>query len=61
MTGIADPSDAMPGKPVLGLACVALDSYSHSALKKHVRPHDREGNRLASASAALNLLEPSHR
>jgi nicotinamide-nucleotide amidase len=56
VTGIAGPGGATPGKPV-GLTYVAVDSDAHSAVKKHVWPYDREGNRLASVGAALDLLE----
>jgi nicotinamide mononucleotide (NMN) deamidase PncC len=41
----------------VGLTYVAVDSDAHSAVKKHVWPYDREGNRLASVGAALDLLE----
>ena len=56
ITGIAGPGGATPGKPV-GLTYVAIDSDAHSAVKKHTWPFDREGNRLASVGAALDLLE----
>jgi len=56
ITGIAGPSGATPGKPV-GLTYVAVDSDTHSAVKKHVWTFDRAGNRLASVGAALDLLE----
>ncbi len=56
ITGIAGPRGATPGKPV-GLTYVAIDSEKHSAVKKHVWPFDRTGNRLASVGAALDLLE----
>jgi nicotinamide-nucleotide amidase len=56
ITGIAGPGGATPGKPV-GLTYVAVDSDKHSAVKKHLWPFDRAGNRLASVGAALDLLE----
>ena len=56
ITGIAGPDGATPGKPV-GLTYVAIDSDSFSAAKKHQWPYDREGNRLASVGAALDLLD----
>jgi len=56
ITGIAGPSGATPGKPV-SLTYVAVDSDTHSAVKKHVWTFDRAGNRLASVGAALDLLE----
>ena len=56
ITGIAGPGGATPGKKV-GLTYVAVDSDEYSAVKKHQWPYDREGNRLASVGAALDLLE----
>ena len=56
ITGIAGPGGATPGKKV-GLAYVAVDSDDHSVVKKYEWPYDREGNRLASAGAALDLLD----
>jgi PncC family amidohydrolase len=56
ITGIAGPGGATPGKKI-GLTYVAVDSDEHSAVKKYQWPYDREGNRLASVGAALDLLE----
>ena len=56
ITGIAGPAGATPGKKV-GLTYVAVDSDEHSVVKKYQWPFDREGNRLASVGAALDLLE----
>ena len=56
ITGIAGPGGATPGKKV-GLTYVAVDSDEHSAVKKYEWTYDREGNRLASVGAALDLLE----
>ena len=56
ITGIAGPGGATPGKKV-GLTYVAVDSDAHSAVKKYEWPYDREGNRLASVGAALDLLD----
>jgi nicotinamide-nucleotide amidase len=56
ITGIAGPGGATPGKRV-GLTYVAVDSDAHSAVKKYEWPFDREGNRLASVGAALDLLD----
>lgn len=56
ITGIAGPGGETPGKRV-GLTYVAIDSASHSTVKKHEWTFDREGNRLASVGAALDLLE----
>ena len=55
VTGIAGPGGATPGKKV-GLTYVAIDSDGHAAVKKYEWPYDREGNRLASVGAALDLL-----
>jgi PncC family amidohydrolase len=55
ITGIAGPGGATPGKKA-GLTYVAVDSDDHSAVKKFDWPYDREGNRLASVGAALDLL-----
>jgi len=56
ITGIAGPGGETPGKRV-GLAYVAIDSAAHSTVKKYEWTFDREGNRLASVGAALDLLE----
>jgi PncC family amidohydrolase len=56
VTGIAGPGGSTPGKAV-GLTYVAVDSDDFSAVKKFDWPFDREGNRLASVGAALDLLE----
>ena len=60
ITGISGPGGATPGKPV-GLTYVAVDSDTHSAVKKHQWTYDRAGNRLASVAAALDLLEDAIR
>lgn len=56
ITGIAGPGGATAGKPV-GLTYVAIDADAHSAVRRHAWPFDRDGNRLASVGAALDLLE----
>ncbi|HUG55881.1 MAG TPA: CinA family protein [Candidatus Limnocylindrales bacterium] len=56
ITGIAGPGGATPGKPV-GLVYVAVDSEALSTSRKCQWPFDRDGNRLASVGAALDLLE----
>lgn len=56
ITGIAGPTGATPGKPV-GLVYVAVDSDRHSGVRTCRFGFDREGNRLASVGAALDLLE----
>jgi len=55
ITVIAGPGGATSGKNV-GLTYVAVDSDEHSAVKKYEWSYDREGNRLASVGAALDLL-----
>ena len=56
ITGIAGPTGATPGKPV-GLVYVAVDSDTHSTVRTLHLGFDRAGNRLASVSAALDLLD----
>lgn len=56
ITGIAGPGGETPGKRV-GLTYVAIDSAALSTVKKYEWTFDREGNRLASVGAALDLLE----
>jgi len=54
-TGIAGPDGATPGKP-LGLHFVAAAIRGRDPLvERHVFPHDRAGNKLAAAHAALRL------
>ena len=55
ITGIAGPGGETPGKRV-GLAYVAIDSEKHSTVKKFQWTFDRQGNRLASVGAALDLV-----
>lgn len=56
VTGIAGPGGATAGKPV-GLVYVAVDSDARSTVRTCRFTFDREGNRLASVGAALDLLE----
>jgi PncC family amidohydrolase len=53
-TGIAGPGGARPGKPI-GLAFVAAVTVERALVRRHVWPHERDGNRHASADAALQL------
>lgn len=54
-TGIAGPTGGLPGKPV-GLVYIALSARGFSQCVRHVWPFDREGNKAASAEAALQML-----
>lgn len=56
ITGIAGPDGGSADKPV-GLAYVAgaLRSSGSAVVERHVWPHDRSGNKAASALAALVL------
>lgn len=55
VTGIAGPDGASEGKPV-GLTYVAVTLRDAQAvIERHVWPHDRDGNKRASALAALDL------
>ena len=53
-TGIAGPGGATPTKPV-GLAFVAVVNAERALVREHHWSADREGNRRATASAALTL------
>lgn len=55
ITGIAGPTGGMPGKPV-GLVYIALSARGFSRCVRYAWGHDREGNKQASAVAALQLL-----
>ena len=54
-TGIAGPSGGSPGKPI-GLVYLHLSAPDAEWGERHVWSSDREGNKLASAEAALRLL-----
>jgi len=55
ITGIAGPGGGSPGKPV-GLVYVHLSAPDAEWGERAVWPYDREGNKLASAEAALRLV-----
>lgn len=55
VTGIAGPDGGTPDKPV-GLTYVAAAVRDGRAVvERHIWPHDRDGNKRASALAALEL------
>ncbi len=55
VTGIAGPDGGTDAKPV-GLAYIAVAGGRRPIVQRFVWPHDREGNKRASAEAALRLL-----
>jgi nicotinamide-nucleotide amidase len=59
ITGIAGPTGGTPEKPV-GLVYIAvagpIGGKEQVKVVKHIWPHDREGNKIASSTAALELL-----
>jgi PncC family amidohydrolase len=55
VTGIAGPGGGLPGKPV-GLTWIGLSARDLERAEQHVWPHDRLGNKQASAEAALQML-----
>ncbi len=55
ITGIAGPTGGTPGKPV-GLVYIALAAEGVMRCERHLWPHDRLGNKEASAQRALEML-----
>lgn len=55
VTGIAGPGGGGDAKPV-GLTYVAVADASGHDVRRFTWPHDRSGNKRASAAAALDLL-----
>ncbi|MBI5880093.1 MAG: nicotinamide-nucleotide amidohydrolase family protein [Chloroflexi bacterium] len=54
-TGVAGPGGGTPQKPV-GLVFIGLAAEGYATVEQHVWPHDRSGNKEASAEAALALV-----
>jgi PncC family amidohydrolase len=55
VTGVAGPDGGSEAKPV-GLVYVAVAGGGAPVVQRYLWPHDREGNKRASAEAALRLL-----
>ncbi len=55
VTGVAGPDGGSAAKPV-GLVYVAVAGGASPQVGRFLWPHDREGNKLASAEAALRML-----
>ena len=55
VTGIAGPGGGTDAKPV-GLTYIAVDGPGGCEVRRFVWPHDRSGNKRASAGAAIELL-----
>jgi nicotinamide mononucleotide (NMN) deamidase PncC len=54
-TGIAGPAGGSADKPV-GLVYIALAAAGEIRCERHVWPHDRAGNKAASAQRALEMV-----
>jgi PncC family amidohydrolase len=55
VTGVAGPDGGSDAKPV-GLVYVAVAGGAEPVVRRCLWPHDREGNKRASAAAALQML-----
>jgi PncC family amidohydrolase len=55
VTGVAGPDGGSEAKPV-GLVYVAVAGGAAPVVQRFLWPHDREGNKRASAEAALSML-----
>lgn len=56
ITGIAGPGGGLPGKPV-GLTFIGLSARNVERVERFVWESDREGNKVLSADAALEMLK----
>ena len=56
ITGIAGPGGGLPGKPV-GLTFIALSARNVERVERFVWESDREGNKVLSTDAALEMLK----
>ena len=56
ITGIAGPGGGLPGKPV-GLTFIGLSARNVERVEHFVWESDREGNKVLSADAALEMLK----
>ena len=56
ITGIAGPGGGLPGKPV-GLTFIGLSARNVERVERFVWESDREGNKVLSTDAALEMLK----
>ncbi len=55
VTGIAGPTGAVPTKPV-GTVFIGVATPTVQRVERHQWPHDRSGNKVASARRALEMV-----
>jgi PncC family amidohydrolase len=56
ITGIAGPGGGLPGKPI-GLTFIGLSARNVERVERFIWESDREGNKVLSADAALEMLK----
>jgi PncC family amidohydrolase len=56
ITGIAGPGGGLPGKPI-GLTFIGLSARNVERVERFIWESDREGNKILSADAALEMLK----